>query len=67
MKEPIPDSNASYERVKPGEPTYEFIQGAKRHGIWVCDSVDHNEDYGCSNPDCFKHDPPGTRWSRQER
>lgn len=34
---------------------YELVKFANDHGRWLCDSVDHNEDGGCSNPDCFKH------------
>ena len=45
----------SYRKVKRGEPGYELIQDAKNRGTWICDSYDHNENEGCSNPDCFKH------------
>lgn len=44
-----------YRKVAPGEPGYTFIQSCKNRGMWVCDSYDHNEPTGCSNPECFKH------------
>lgn len=47
--------NYNYKRVEKGEPFYDFIQQAKNDGRWMCDSADHNESNGCSNPDCFKH------------
>ena len=25
------------------------------HPLWRCDSPDHNESTGCSNPQCFKY------------
>lgn len=45
----------SYRKIKAGEPMYEMIQANKKAGMWVCDSWDHNEPGGCSNPRCFKH------------
>lgn len=33
---------------------------------WRCDSLDHNEPDGCSNPECFKHDPPHPMWKEFE-
>jgi hypothetical protein len=45
----------SYEKIKKGHPFWELLQDAKRSGRWMCDSVDHNSDEGCSNPHCFKH------------
>jgi hypothetical protein len=44
-----------YERLKPGDAMYEMVKYAHDHGrSWVCDSLDHNEEGGCSNPKCFK-------------
>jgi hypothetical protein len=45
-----------YQKVKEGEPFYDMIVDFESRGVWVCDSSDHNEDDGCSNPDCFKHE-----------
>ena len=42
----------NYRRVEKGEPFYEMIQEAKNTGRWMCDSYNHNEPSGCSNPDC---------------
>lgn len=47
-----------YRRVKPGEPAYALIKANQDAGLWVCDSYDHNEPGGCSNPGCFKSDTP---------
>lgn len=44
-----------YKKIKRGHPAWKMLQDAKKHGIWMCDSVDHNSDEGCSNPNCFKH------------
>jgi hypothetical protein len=56
--------NYNYRRVEKGEPDYERIQQLKNRAIWVCDSYDHNESNGCSNPDCFKHsDWKGRVWN----
>lgn len=46
---------SSYRRIQPGEPMFEMAQANKRAKLWVCDSADHNEEGGCSNPECFKH------------
>ncbi len=58
----------TYERVQPGHPSYERVQANLAIGQWICDSVDHNDDeHGCSNPDCFKHDPPPEKWAALNR
>ena len=44
-----------YQKVKEGASDYKYIQTLKKLGRWVCDSVDHNESTGCSNPNCFKY------------
>lgn len=44
-----------YKKIRPGHPAYERVQSCKKAGLEACDSVDHNEDKGCSNPACFKH------------
>jgi len=46
-----------YKRVtKDFDPdTYKRIVEYKRLGLWICDSEDHNEPEGCSNPECFKY------------
>lgn len=52
----------NYRRVEKGEPGYEHIQALRNRAIWVCDSYDHNEPEGCSNPDCFKN----KQWTGRE-
>ena len=49
------ESKVTYDKVKRGEPGYRMIQANKKRGMWICDSADHNENTGCSNPDCFKY------------
>lgn len=31
------------------------IKWFKENKKWICDSVDHNDPAGCSNPECFKY------------
>lgn len=45
----------TYRKIMPGEPMYEMVQADKAAGRHVCDSWDHNEPGGCSNPGCFKY------------
>lgn len=45
----------SYSKLTPNHPAYKLVEETKAAGQWVCDAVDHNEWYGCSNPECFKH------------
>lgn len=53
---PPKDSKPTYEKVQPEDgPIYTMIQRHQAHGNFICDSRDHNEDTGCSNPDCFKY------------
>lgn len=52
----------NYRRVMKGEAGFERIETLRYMNIWVCDSYDHNEDNGCSNPDCFKNE----RWKNKE-
>jgi hypothetical protein len=52
-----------YARIKRGHPAYERVTELKRLGGQACDSVDHNDDGGCSNPDCFKHKTPAAEIS----
>lgn len=56
----------SYSKVQEGEPAFEHIKGARAAGVWACDSVDHNEPNGCSNPDCFKHPEAKKDWKAPE-
>lgn len=54
----LPDAEPpveTYGRIGPGHPAYERVQMLKARNMTVCDSLDHNEVSGCSNPDCFKH------------
>ncbi len=44
-----------YRKLQAGDAGYELIQAYKSLGFRVCDSYDHNEPDGCSNPDCFKN------------
>ncbi len=44
-----------YRKVKKGEPSYERIKACKALGLPICDAWNHNETYGCSNPECFKY------------
>lgn len=45
----------SYAKIQRGHPFYKMLRASKKMGVWMCDSLDHNEPEGCSNPDCFKH------------
>lgn len=45
----------AYRKVQEGEPAFEHIKGIRAAGVWACDSVDHNDNDGCSNPQCFKY------------
>lgn len=45
----------TYKKVKRGEPAFGIIAVFKKAKIWVCDSEDHNDPKGCSNPQCFKY------------
>jgi len=49
------ESKIKYRKLEPSSAMYKFVQEMKAAGYWVCDSYDHNEDSGCSNPECFKH------------
>jgi hypothetical protein len=44
----------SYKRIEPGHCDYDRLQANIAAGQWMCDSVDHNEVWGCSNPGCAK-------------
>lgn len=44
-----------YRRIAPGDPGYAFVHNLKTAGEPVCDSYDHNDPGGCSNPNCFKY------------
>jgi hypothetical protein len=45
-----------YRRLKPGDAMYSYVTTMKAIGQWWgCDSYDHNENDGCSNPICFKY------------
>lgn len=46
---------AEYRRIQPGEPMYDMVKANQDAKRWVCDSYDHNELEGCSNPKCFKY------------
>jgi hypothetical protein len=47
---------SDYEKIGPQDGlVYERVRAVKDAGRWICDSVDHNEDGGCSNPECFKY------------
>jgi hypothetical protein len=51
----------TYQKLEPGDAMYEIVKYAHEHGRpWVCDSRDHNEPGGCSNPQCFKYRQNGT-------
>jgi len=53
--------NYDYERIKPGHPAYKMLIEAKKVGIEYCDSIDHNHNNGCSNPNCFKFNKRGKK------
>jgi hypothetical protein len=44
-----------YRKIRQGEPSFERIKFIQSIGQWICDSWDHNEEEGCSNPECFKY------------
>jgi hypothetical protein len=46
---------SDYERIKPGHAAYRLVTALRDVGRFACDSDDHNEGDGCSNPTCFKH------------
>lgn len=53
------------EKVVPADDckvTIETVIDAFAKPHWRCESPDHNEDTGCSNPECFKHDPAPPEW-----
>ena len=54
---------SQYARIKPGHPAYERVTELKRLGHQACDSEDHNDSGGCSNPDCFKYKTPAVQIS----
>lgn len=56
------EAKVEYRKVKEGEVGFERIQFLQLKGVWICDSYDHNESSGCSNPDCFKN----ARWHYRE-
>lgn len=57
--EGVDTTDPSYEHVDLTDPTHRHVKAMLDRGQWACDSVDHNEDTGCSNPTCFKH--PGKK------
>lgn len=46
-------ARANYPRIDKDHPMYALTQCTL---FWTCDSLDHNDHLGCSNPACFKHD-----------
>lgn len=58
------DITVPYKKMSQGDPMFELVDARKKAGLWACDSLDHNEPDGCSNPECFKHDGPAAKiWS----
>lgn len=51
----LPPNRPPYARIDLGDPTYRHVKNLIDKGLWACDSIDHNESTGCSNPDCFKY------------
>ena len=51
------ETKPTYAKLYPGHPAYERVSAMLAKGIEACDSLDHNESNGCSNPDCWKHNP----------
>lgn len=49
----------SYAKITPAHPSYGIVQTWLARGAFACDSVDHNEQPGCSNPACFKFSKGG--------
>lgn len=45
----------SYKRITAAHPMHELMQYMHSMGHTVCDAVDHNDESGCSNPDCWKY------------
>lgn len=45
----------TYEKIGPTHPAYERINAINMTGEFACDSIDHNDSNGCSNPKCFNY------------
>lgn len=50
----------TYKRIEVTNPAYARVVAMREAGKEVCDSDDHNEDSGCSNPACFNSRKPVT-------
>lgn len=44
----------TYEKIGKSHPQHEMVKFFQLQGQFACDSVDHNDNMGCSNPRCFK-------------
>lgn len=44
----------AYKKITSEHPSYGYVQLLLARGAFACDSVDHNDNAGCSNPDCRK-------------
>lgn len=45
----------SYKKIGPEHCDYIRLRATQAEGGWMCDSVDHNESKGCSNPTCANY------------
>lgn len=49
----------SYEKLRPGDAAYAYVERRKKLGAWACDARDHNEsaekDIPCPNEECRKN------------
>lgn len=55
---------SDYPKLEPKHgAAYARVEALKEVGEPVCDAVDHNaqDEYGCSNPQCWKHAKPRPR------
>ena len=55
---------SAYPKMGPGHPSYERLLACQAGGLWMCDSVDHNDPGGCSNPECFNFPFPLPGWEQ---
>lgn len=50
------DEKLDYPKLTPDDGVvYRMVEKHKSLGNFICDSRDHNEPSGCSNPECFKY------------
>lgn len=54
----------NYRKILPGDPCYPRIAACRDAGAWICDSLDHNDDPGCSNPGCFKYEARAAEYAQ---